>query len=43
MAVKLPGNVSLVWAAIYILFGMFGLPLLLSFVKGVGKKDAPAK
>lgn len=28
---NLPGNVSLLWAVVYMLVGMYGIPLLLSF------------
>lgn len=43
MAMKLPGNVSIVWALVYAAVGMYLIPLILSLVMGRGKKTEPGQ
>lgn len=40
---NLPGNVSILWALIYMAVGMYLVPLVLSLVSGLGKKKEPVK
>lgn len=42
MALSLPGNVSILWALIYMAVGMYLVPLVLSLVSGLGRKKEPA-
>lgn len=38
MAISLPGNVSILWALIYMAAGMYLVPLVLSLISGLGGK-----
>ena len=40
---NLPGNVSLLWALVYMAVGMYLVPLLLSLVTGMKAKKVEAK